>query len=202
MSTFTYSQDADGVVTLAWDQPDTSMNVMTLEGFREFEEHFDKAMADESVKGVIITSAKKDFAGGMDLSVLATIRAEAGDAPAKALFDFTMNGHRILRKIERNTMDAKTNKGGKPVAWASPGTSAGIGTEVALACHRRFMADNPKAKVGLPEIMVGIFPGAGGTTRVTRMMGAMAAAPILLEGKMLPPAKAKSMGLIDEVVPA
>ncbi len=202
MSTFTYTQDADGVVTLAWDQPETSMNVMTLEGFREFEEHFDKAMADDTVKGVIVTSAKKDFAGGMDLSVLATIRAEAGDEPAQALFDFTMNGHRILRKIERNNMDTKTNKGGKPVAWASPGTSAGIGTEVALACHRRFMADNPKAKVGLPEILVGIFPGAGGTTRVTRMMGAMAAAPILLEGKMLPPAKAKSMGLIDEVVPA
>ncbi|WP_112321567.1 3-hydroxyacyl-CoA dehydrogenase NAD-binding domain-containing protein [Oceanibium sediminis] len=200
MTIFTYDQDSDGVVTLSWDQPGTSMNVMTLEGFAEFEELFDKAMADDSVKGVIVTSAKKDFAGGMDLGVLGKIRAEAGDNPAQALFDFTMNGHRILRKIERNVMDPKTSKGGKPVAWASPGTSAGIGTEIALACHRRFVADNPKAKIGLPEILVGLFPGAGGTTRVTRMMDLMSAAPILMEGKMLPPARAKSAGLIDEVV--
>ncbi|MEM8658281.1 MAG: 3-hydroxyacyl-CoA dehydrogenase NAD-binding domain-containing protein, partial [Pseudomonadota bacterium] len=202
MTTFHYAVDADGVATLTWDQPDTSMNVMTRAGFEEFETLFDKAMADEAVKGVIVTSGKKDFAGGMDLNVLASIRAEAGDNPAKGLFDFTMNGHRILRKVERNLMDPKTNKGGKPVAWASPGTSAGIGTEVALACHRRFVADNPKARIGLPEIMVGLFPGAGGTTRYSRMVGAMAAAPVLLEGKMLAPAKAKSAGLIDEVVPA
>ena len=202
MSIFKYDVDADGVAVLSWDQPGTSMNVMTIEGFEEFETLFDKAMADDAVKGVVVTSAKKDFAGGMDLKVLAKVRENAGDSPAQALFDFTMNGHRILRKIERNTMDPKTNKGGKPVAWASPGTSAGIGTEVALACHRRFVADNPKAKIGLPEIMVGLFPGAGGTTRVTRMMGLMPAAPILLEGKMLAPAKAKSAGLIDEVVPA
>jgi 3-hydroxyacyl-CoA dehydrogenase/enoyl-CoA hydratase/3-hydroxybutyryl-CoA epimerase len=96
----------------------------------------------------------------MDLNTLATIRAEAGDDPAKGLFDFTMNGHRILRKLERAGMDPKTNKGGKPVACAITGTCAGIGTEIALACHRRFMADNPKAKIGLPEILVGIFPGA------------------------------------------
>ncbi|MSU91075.1 3-hydroxyacyl-CoA dehydrogenase [Rhodobacteraceae bacterium 2CG4] len=202
MSIFTYDVDADGVAVLSWDQPGTSMNVMTIEGFEEFESLFDKAMADDAVKGVVVTSAKKDFAGGMDLKVLAQIRDKAGENPAQALFDFTMNGHRILRKLERNKMDPKTNKGGKPVAWASPGTSAGIGTEVALACHRRFVADNPKARIGLPEIMIGLFPGAGGTTRVTRMMGLMPAAPILLEGKMLAPAKAKAAGLIDEVVPA
>ena len=98
-------------------------------------------------------------------------------------------------------MDPKTLKGGKPVAWAAPGLSAGIGTEIGLACHRRFMADTPKARIGLPEILVGLFPGAGGTTRVSRMLGVMAAAPILLEGKMLPPKAAKAAGLIDEVVP-
>ncbi|MEM8869672.1 MAG: 3-hydroxyacyl-CoA dehydrogenase NAD-binding domain-containing protein [Pseudomonadota bacterium] len=202
MTIFHYATDAEGVATITWDQPGTSMNVMTREGFVEFETLFDRAMTDETVKGVIVTSAKKDFAGGMDLNVLGSIRAEAGENPAKGLFEFTMEGHRILRKVERNLMDPKTNKGGKPVAWASPGTSAGIGTEVALACHRRFVADNPKARIGLPEIMVGLFPGAGGTTRFSRMVGAMAAAPVLLEGKMLDPAKAKGAGLIDEVVPA
>jgi 3-hydroxyacyl-CoA dehydrogenase/enoyl-CoA hydratase/3-hydroxybutyryl-CoA epimerase len=138
----------------------------------------------------------------MDLNVLASIKSTAGDDPAPALFDFIMNGHRILRKIERAGMDPKTNKGGKPIACAIPGICAGIGTEIALACHKRFMSDNPKGRIGLPEILVGLFPGAGGTTRYSRMVGALAAAPVLLEGKMLEPAKAKSAQLVDEVVPA
>jgi 3-hydroxyacyl-CoA dehydrogenase/enoyl-CoA hydratase/3-hydroxybutyryl-CoA epimerase len=108
--------------------------------------------------------------------------------------------HRLLRKIERAGMDPKTLKGGKPVACALPGLSAGIGTEIALACHRRFIADTPRAKIGLPEILIGIFPGAGGTTRLVRMMGPMAAAPLLLEGKMLAPAAARAAGIVDEVV--
>lgn len=194
--------DADGVAVITWDVPGKSMNVLRREAFGDCETLFDKALADDTVKGIVITSGKDSFAGGMDLNVLASIRAEAGDDPVPALFDFTMNGHRILRKIERAGMDAKTNKGGKPVACAIPGTCAGIGTEIALACHRRFMADNPKAKIGLPEILVGLFPGAGGTTRYSRMVGAMAAAPVLLEGRMLDPKKAKSSQLIDEVVPA
>ena len=65
--------------------------------------------------------------------------------------------------------------------------------------HRIFAADNPKAKIGLPEIMVGIFPGAGGTTRLVRKLGAMVAAPFLLEGKLNEPKKAKAAGIIDEV---
>ena len=83
-----------------------------------------------------------------------------------------------------------------------PGTALGIGLEIPLACHRIFAADNPKAKIGLPEIMVGIFPGMGGTTRLVRKLGAMAAAPLLLEGKLNDPKKAKSAGVVDEVVPA
>jgi 3-hydroxyacyl-CoA dehydrogenase/enoyl-CoA hydratase/3-hydroxybutyryl-CoA epimerase len=113
-----------------------------------------------------------------------------------------MQIHHILRKIERAGMDPKTNKGGKPIAAALPGTALGIGLEIPLACHRIFVADNPKAKIGLPEIKVGIFPGAGGTTRLVRKLGAMAAAPFLIEGKLLEPAKAKGAGIVDEVVPA
>ena len=116
---------------------------------------------------------------------------DAGDEPASGLFDGVMNMHAILRKIERAGMDPKTNKGGKPIAAALPGTALGIGLEIPLACHRIFAADNPKAKIGLPEIMVGIFPGAGGTTRLVRKLGAMAASPCLLEGKLIDPKKAK-----------
>ncbi|MEE9452802.1 MAG: 3-hydroxyacyl-CoA dehydrogenase NAD-binding domain-containing protein [Paracoccaceae bacterium] len=199
---FFYDLDSDGVATITWNQPETSLNVMTFEGFQQLDQFVDDALGDKAVKGVIITSAKNDFAGGMDLNVLAKMRADAGDEPAQGVFDGVMAIHRILRKIERAGMEAKTNKGGKPIAWASPGTSAGIGTEIALACHRRIVADNPKAKIGLPEILVGIFPGSGGTTRLVRMMGPMMAAPLLLEGKMLPPAKSKTAGVVDEVVPA
>ncbi len=201
MSDFTYALHDDGVAVITWDVPGKSMNVLTREAFELVECFIDDALADDAVKGVVITSGKDSFAGGMDLNVLASIKEEAGDDPAQALFDFTMNGHRILRKIERAGMDDKTNKGGKPIACALPGLCAGIGTEIALACHHRVMADTPKGRIGLPEILVGLFPGAGGTTRYSRMVGAMAAAPVLLEGKMLTPAKAKGAQLIDYVVP-
>ncbi|NNU81193.1 3-hydroxyacyl-CoA dehydrogenase [Halovulum dunhuangense] len=201
MSDFTLDLDPDGVAVIAWDQPGTAMNVMTRDGLAAFEALFEQVLADPAVKGIVLTSAKADFAGGMDLNVLGGLRAEAGARPAQALFDFTMTGHHILRRIERNTLDPRTNRGGKPVVWACPGTSAGIGTEIGLACHRRIAADTPRARIGLPEIKVGLFPGGGGTTRFVRMVGLMAAAPVLLEGKMMPPAQAKSLGLIDEVVP-
>jgi len=201
MTDFTYAVDEGGVAVITWDVPGKSMNVLTREAFGLVEGFLDQALADREVKGIVITSGKETFAGGMDLNVLASIRDEAGADPAPALFDFIMEGHRILRKIERAGMDPKTLKGAKPVACAIPGTCAGIGTEIALACHRRFMADAPKARIGLPEILVGLFPGAGGTTRYSRMVGAMAASPVLLEGKMLEPAKARQAGLIDEVVP-
>jgi 3-hydroxyacyl-CoA dehydrogenase/enoyl-CoA hydratase/3-hydroxybutyryl-CoA epimerase len=200
MPIFTLDVDPDGIATITWDLPGRSMNVLTYEGIAELDAAVDAALADAAVKGIVLTSAKADFAGGMDLSVLARMKTEAGDDPAKGLFDGTMAIHRLLRKIERAGMDPKTLKGGKPVAWAAPGLSAGIGTEIGLACHRRFLADTAKARVGLPEILIGIFPGAGGTTRLVRMMGVMAAAPLLFEGKMLEPAAAKAAGLVDEVV--
>ncbi|MDJ0827234.1 MAG: 3-hydroxyacyl-CoA dehydrogenase NAD-binding domain-containing protein, partial [Rhodobacter sp.] len=200
MTEFRYDVDADGVATITWDVPEKSMNVMSIEGSKQLMGHIDAALADDAVKGVVITSAKPDFAGGMDLNVLAQIKGAAGDDPAAGLFDWIMQTHHGLRKIERAGMDPKTLKGGKPIACALPGTALGIGYEIALATHRIFAADNPKAKIGLPEILVGLFPGAGGTTRLVRKMGAMAASPFLLEGKLSDPKKAKTAGLIDEVV--
>ncbi len=202
MTDFTMEKGADGVAVITWDTVGKSMNVMSQQGFLDLEALIDDALADDAVKGVVITSGKDgSFAGGMDLNVIAKMRDDAGDAPAKGLFEGVMGMHAILRKIERGGMDDK-NKGGKPIAAALPGTALGIGLEIPLACHRIFAADNPKAKIGLPEIMVGIFPGAGGTTRLVRKMGAMAASPLLLEGKLNDPKKAKTAGVVDEVVPA
>jgi 3-hydroxyacyl-CoA dehydrogenase / enoyl-CoA hydratase / 3-hydroxybutyryl-CoA epimerase len=201
MTDFTMTKDADGVAIITWDVPGKSMNVMSIEGLSELDAIIDTVLTDDSIKGAVVTSGKAgSFAGGMDLNLLAKMREDAGDDPAQGLFDGTMKMHALLRKIERAGMDPKTNKGGKPIASALPGTAAGIGLELPLATHRIFVADNPKARIGLPEIMVGIFPGAGGTTRLTRKLGAMGASPFLLEGKMVAPAAAKSAGLIDEVV--
>ncbi|WP_050525560.1 3-hydroxyacyl-CoA dehydrogenase NAD-binding domain-containing protein [Pseudorhodobacter aquimaris] len=202
MTDFTYAVDADAVATITWDTVGKSMNVMTQEAFMTLNDMVDTALADADVKGIIITSAKKDFAGGMDLNAIAKMKEDGGDNPAKAVFEGVMGMHSILRKIERAGMDPKTLKGGKPIVAALPGTALGIGLELPLACHRIIAADNPKAKIGLPEIMVGIFPGAGGTTRLVRKMGAMMAAPFLLEGKLSNPKAAKAAGIVDEVVAA
>jgi 3-hydroxyacyl-CoA dehydrogenase/enoyl-CoA hydratase/3-hydroxybutyryl-CoA epimerase len=200
MTIFRYALDSDGVAVIAWDLPGRSMNVLDEDGIAELDAAIDRALADDACRGIVITSDKPDFAGGMDLAVIARMKERAGADPARGLFEGVMALHRLLRKIERAGMDER-NRGGKPVAWASPGLSAGIGTEIGLACHRRFAADQPKTRIGLPEILVGIFPGAGGTTRVSRMLGLMGAAPILLEGKMLAARAAQGAGLIDEVVP-
>ena len=203
MSDFTMTKGKDGVAVITWDAVGRSMNVMTLESFPDLDAHIDDALADDSVKGIVLTSGKEgSFAGGMDLGTLSRMREMAGDEePAKRIFEGIHDFHGILRKIERAGMDDK-NKGGKPIAAALPGTALGIGLEIPLACHRIFAADNPKAKIGLPEIMLGLFPGAGGTTRLVRKMGVMMAAPLLMEGKLKSPQEAADLGVIDEVVPA
>ncbi|OWU85059.1 3-hydroxyacyl-CoA dehydrogenase [Oceanicola sp. 22II-s10i] len=196
MADFTMEKGADGVAVITWDLPGKSMNVLTMQGAQELSDLIDDALADDAVKGVVITSGKDTMAGGMDLNVLQGMKQQG----AEGVFEGVMTLHHLLRKIERAGMDPKTNKGGKPIAAAVPGTAMGIGLELPLACHRIFVADNPKAKLGLPEIQVGIFPGAGGTTRLVRKLGVMMAAPFLLQAKMSDPTAAKKAGIVDEVL--
>ena len=196
MTDFTMDKGADGVAVITWDLPGKSMNVLTMDGAQELSDLVDDALADEAVKGIVITSGKETMAGGMDLNVLAGMKTGG----AEAVFEGVMTLHQLFRKIERAGMEPKTNKGGKPIAAAVPGTAMGIGLELPLACHRIFVADNPKAKLGLPEIQVGIFPGAGGTTRLVRKLGVMMAAPYLLQAKMSDPKAAQKAGIVDEVV--
>ena len=196
MTDFTMQKGADGAAIITWDVPGKSMNVLSLDGAATLGALVEDALADPAVKGIVITSGKADFAAGMDLNVLARMK----DDGAQAVFDGIMSLHHLLRRIELAGMDPKTKQGAKPIAAALPGTALGIGLELPLATHRIFAADNPKARIGLPEIMVGIFPGGGGTTRLVRKLGVLAAAPLLLEGKLSDPAKAKAAGVIDEVV--
>ena len=114
-------------------------------------------------------------------------------AAAQQIFDWTMSLQTMLRRLETC---------GKPVACAVPGTALGGGFEVVLATHHRVIAANDKAQLGLPEVKLGLMPGAGGTQRVVRMVGVMAGAPLLMEGKSLSPAEALKMGLVQQVVPA
>ena len=199
MSDFIKTQDDDGVATITWNCVDRPMNVMSEQGFSDLNALVDDCIADDTIYGVIITSAKKDFAAGMDLGVIAKTKEKNPENPAQGCFEMVMQIHQILRKIELAGMDFKSKKGGKPFVAVLPGTALGIGFEIPLACHHIIASNNSKAKIGLPEIKVGIFPGAGGTTRLVRKMGAMGASPFLLEGKLSNPSAAKAAGLIDAV---
>ncbi|WP_114965797.1 3-hydroxyacyl-CoA dehydrogenase NAD-binding domain-containing protein [Alkalilacustris brevis] len=192
MSDFHYRLGKDGVAVITWDMAARSMNVMTLAGLEDLDALIGIALDEPEAKGVVITSGKPDFAGGMDLGALVALRQQAGGFPAQGLFEGLMRIHRLFRRIEQAE---------KPVAAALPGTTAGIGLELALACHHIIAADRAEARIGLPEIKVGLFPGAGGTTRLVRKLGLLAAAPLLLEGGMLPPRAVKSLGVVDDLTP-
>jgi 3-hydroxyacyl-CoA dehydrogenase/enoyl-CoA hydratase/3-hydroxybutyryl-CoA epimerase len=191
--------DADGIVTLVWDMPDRSMNVLSVASIADFAAAVDKAIADPAVKGVVVTSGKPAFIVGADLSMLEAETAGGGQketekvAVAKRLFDGLMSLNLLLRKVE---------KAGKPFVAAINGTALGGGLEVCLACHHRIVADDPSIQLGLPEAKVGVMPGSGGTQRLARLMGAMAALPLMLEGKTLAPKEALGAGIVHKVVPA
>jgi 3-hydroxyacyl-CoA dehydrogenase/enoyl-CoA hydratase/3-hydroxybutyryl-CoA epimerase len=188
--------DADGIVTLIWDMPDRSMNVLSGSSIPEFAAAVDKAIADPAVKGVVVTSGKKDFIAGADLSMLEaqTAGAATGDKTeiAKTIYDSIMSLNLLLRKIE---------KAGKPFVAAINGTALGGGLEICLACHHRVVADEPRIQLGLPEAKVGVMPGAGGTQRLPRLMGTMASLQLMLEGKSMSPKEALGGNMVHKVVP-
>jgi len=184
-----YNVDSDGIATITWDMPGRSMNVLNEGSLKAYEETLTKALKDEKVKGIILTSGKDSFIAGADLEML--LNADTSDA-AKLTEQFSQ-----LQKMFR-----RQETGGKPVVAAINGTALGGGFEICLATHYRIAAANPKTKIGQPEVKIGLLPGGGGTQRIPRLIGVMNAAPILLEGKDLTVDAAKGLGLIHEVVPA
>ncbi|HTE81377.1 MAG TPA: 3-hydroxyacyl-CoA dehydrogenase NAD-binding domain-containing protein, partial [Reyranella sp.] len=184
-----YSVDSDGIATISWDMPDRTMNVLNEASMTAYAEALKKAQTDPVVKGIILTSAKADFIAGADLEML--LNADTSDAPA------LMEQFSQLQKLFRSQ-----ETGGKPIVAAINGTALGGGFEICLASHYRIAAANPKAKIGQPEVKLGLLPGGGGTQRIPRLIGVMNSAPILLEGKDQTVDQAKSLGLIHEVVPA
>ena len=200
MTDFNYSVDADGIAIINWNSPEKLMNIMNLDSAADLDALVDKGLADSAVIGIIITSSKASFSAGMDLSAIVKIPGIMTDYPKQYLFDGIMKFNSIMRKIERAGMNSE-NQGGKPIAAALPGTALGIGYEIALSCHRIFIADNLEARIGFPEVLVGIPPIGGGTTRLSRKLNKSDVADILLEGKLSDLNSALKLGLVDEVVP-
>ncbi|RJF98566.1 3-hydroxyacyl-CoA dehydrogenase NAD-binding domain-containing protein [Noviherbaspirillum saxi] len=180
-----FTLDAQGIATLTWDMPGRSQNVLNGESCEALFAAIDRAASDDAVKGILMTSAKPDFIAGGDLEWLLSANE------ADELFERVMRLHRALRKLETC---------GKPVAMALPGMTLGGGLEIALAGHYRVAADNPKARIGLPEVTLGLLPGGGGTQRLPRLIGIQKALPLLLEGKRLKAADALKLGILDAVV--
>jgi 3-hydroxyacyl-CoA dehydrogenase/enoyl-CoA hydratase/3-hydroxybutyryl-CoA epimerase len=194
---FTLDIDADGIALITWDMPDRSMNVFTEEAMLELNAIVDKVASEAAIKGAVITSGKDTFSGGADITMLqkmlskfAADKAKDLDKATKALFDNAgyMNG--LFRKLETS---------GKPWVSAINGTCMGGAFELSLACHGRVAADSDKVKIALPEVKIGIFPGAGGTQRVPRLTDQQQALQMLTSGQTLSPQKAKSMGLVHEI---
>src|SRR6201981_1814446 len=197
---FKVENDADGIVLVTWDIPGRSMNVLDETLINELEEIVKQTSADANVKGVVITSSKEAFCAGADLSMLegmsqtyAKMLKEKGEVAAnQMLFDQSRRFSLAFRAIETS---------GKPWAAAINGLALGGGFELTLSCHYRVAADNPKTRLGLPEIKVGLFPGAGGTQRVPRIVPPQDAMTMLLKGEALNVAKAKALNLIHAIVP-
>ncbi|WNG86819.1 3-hydroxyacyl-CoA dehydrogenase NAD-binding domain-containing protein [Mycobacterium sp. ITM-2016-00317] len=188
-NTIQWDKDADGIVTLTLDDPTGSANVMN-DHYRESMHNVVNHLEAEkdSVTGVVLTSAKKTFFAGGDLKGLIKL----GPEDAAAAFELAESAKRDLRRLE--TL-------GVPVVAAINGAALGGGLEIALATHHRIAADVRGVVIGLPEVTLGLLPGGGGVARTVRMFGVQKAfTEILSTGARFSPAKAKDIGLVDELV--
>jgi 3-hydroxyacyl-CoA dehydrogenase/enoyl-CoA hydratase/3-hydroxybutyryl-CoA epimerase len=197
---FRFETDSDGIATATWDMPGRSMNVITPELMGEIDQIIDKVASDEAIKGCVITSGKEAFSGGADLTMLQGLRdlyirlaKEKGEQAAmQSFFDESRKLSQLYRKLETC---------GKPFAAAIHGVCLGGAFELALACQYRVVSDDASTRVGLPEIKVGLFPGAGGTQRVARLMQTGDALQMMFKGEQVKALPARNTGLVHAVVP-
>lgn len=183
-----YDQDADGIVTLTLDDPTASANTMNDLYVESMAVAVDRLYAEqESVTGVVVTSAKKTFFAGANLNEM----VKAGPEDAPRVFELAERVKSALRRLETFP---------KPVVAAINGAALGGGFEIALACNHRIAVDG-RYDVGLPEASLGLLPGGGGVTRIIRMLGIQSGLmDVLLQGTTFKPSAAKDKGLVDEVV--
>jgi 3-hydroxyacyl-CoA dehydrogenase / enoyl-CoA hydratase / 3-hydroxybutyryl-CoA epimerase len=200
LTNFRFETDAEGIATLIWDMPERSMNVITPEVMEELDRIVDKVASDEAIKGCVIVSGKESFSGGADLTMLqglrdlyVTLAKEQGEQVAmQRFFDESRKLSQLYRKLETC---------GKPFAAAIHGVCLGGAFELALSCQLRVVSDDASTRVGLPEIKVGLFPGAGGTQRVSRLMQTGDALQMMFKGDQIKALPARNMGLVHAVLP-
>jgi len=184
MSAITLELGADGIAVATMDLAGRPMNVVNDELMGPLAEIVERLATDEAIKGLVLASGKADFCAGGDLDRISRL------PDAQAAFDATMAMKAVLRRMETC---------GKPVVAAINGHALGGGLEIALACHARIALDDPKIKLGTPEVKLGLLPGGGGTVRISRLAGIQAALQICGEGGDLAPAQAQGMGLVTEL---
>lgn len=179
----------DGIATLTFDEPGSPVNTMCLQWQEDLAEAVEQVLKDkEAIRGIVLASAKSTFFAGADLK--GTMRLAPADAP------------RVFQEIERVKKSFRTLETlGKPVVACLNGAALGGGWEVALVAHHRVAVDDAKIQFGLPEITLGLIPGASGITKMTRLLGLMGAQPYVLESKLFNPREALELGLVHELVP-
>src|SRR6516225_12422451 len=177
---------SDRVCILTFDRPESGANIFDAAAMSELSEHVDAIERDSSLRGLIITSAKKSiFIAGADLKTLRR-QAQTGE-----MRDFIAGGQRVFNRIAALKI---------PTVTAIHGVCAGGGYEVALACDWRVASDEPATRIGLPETTLGLIPAWGGSTRLPRLIGEDNAAEVILKGKLYSAAEALKLGLVDDVV--
>lgn len=181
-----YEKDNDNIVVLTMDAPGQSANTMNEAYKSAMDQCLERLEQESDLAGVIITSAKKTFFAGGDLNDLVKATPEL----AQEFMDSVSAIKAQLRRLEQLPA---------PVVAAINGAALGGGYEICLACNHRIAINNPKTKIGLPEVTLGLLPGGGGVVRLTRLLGLEAAAPFLLEGKQVNPEQALKAGLIHEL---
>ncbi|MFV0474028.1 MAG: enoyl-CoA hydratase-related protein, partial [Pikeienuella sp.] len=183
-----YEKDADGIVTVTLDMAGQSANTMNAAYVPAMDWALAKLRAEEGLTGVIFASAKKTFFAGADLKHLFGAEMNAEES-----FAYVEDLKRPYREIEKLPV---------PCVAAINGAALGGGYELCLACNRRVLVDDVRAVVGLPEVTLGLLPGAGGVVRLVALLGLERALAVLLEGKPNAPQKALKLGLVDELVAA
>jgi 3-hydroxyacyl-CoA dehydrogenase / enoyl-CoA hydratase / 3-hydroxybutyryl-CoA epimerase len=197
---FSLDVDGDGIALVTWDAPGSTMNLIDMTMIAELSAIVEQLAADAEVKGAVITSGKDTFCAGADLTMLEglgrtfkeQVASQGEEAANTRVFEESRKLSLLYRRIETC---------GKPFVAAINGTALGGGFELALACHRRIAADDARTRVGQPEIKIGLFPGAGGTQRIARILAPADALQLLLKGDQLRLDRAKALKLIDAVVP-
>jgi 3-hydroxyacyl-CoA dehydrogenase / enoyl-CoA hydratase / 3-hydroxybutyryl-CoA epimerase len=180
---------AGGIATITFDEEGSPVNTMCQQWQHDLTEVTAQVVRDkDAIQGVILASGKTTFFAGADLK--GTMRLQPSDAP------------KVFREIEQTKKNFRTLETlGKPVVSCLNGTALGGGWEVALVGHYRVAVDDPKVQFGLPEITLGLIPGASGITKMTRLLGLMGAQPYILESKLFAPREALELGLVHELVP-